>query len=154
MSIDRDIELPFSYSDGVVKVLIIIIIIIVFAIVFDKLFRKKIIKIIYKPNIPKLKVKYEKKLENLYNRVESNRIDVRNGYIELSNVVREFIEKATGIKASSFSKNEAYKMGMEDLSLLMEECYPPEFAPKGTGDILKSIEKSVRIIRKWNQKSQ
>lgn len=154
MNIDRDIELPFSYSDGIVKTLIIIIIIIVLAVIFDKLFRKRIIKFIRKPNIPKLKDRYERKLEHLYSKVETNRIDVKNGYIELSNIVREFIEKATGIKASSFSKNEAYKMGMEDLSLLMEECYPPEFAPKGTGDILKSIEKSVGVIKKWNQKSQ
>lgn len=154
MNIDRDIELPFSYSEDLVKKLVIIMIIIVVAIIFDKLFRKKIIKMIHKPNVPKLKVKYEKKLLSLYNRVQANRIDVKNGYIELSNIVRDFIEKATGIKVSSFSKNEAYKMGMEDLSLLMEECYPPEFAPKGTGDILKSIEKSIGVIRKWNQKSQ
>ena len=153
MDINRDIELPFSYSDRLVKILIIIVIVIVLAYVFDKLFRKKIVKMIHKPNVPKLKIKYEKRLENLYNKVQTNRIDVKNGYIELSNIVREFIEKATGIKVSSFSKNEAYKMGMEDLSLLMEECYPPEFAPKGTGDILNSINKSIGVIRKWNQKS-
>ncbi len=154
MNIDRDIELPFTYSEDIVRNLIIVIVIIIVAIVLDKLFRKKIIMYIRKPNIPKLKVKYEKKLEHLYNRVENNRIDVKNGYIELSNIVREFIERATGIKASSFSKNEAYKMGMEDLSLLMEECYPPEFAPTGTGDILKSIKKSMGVIEKWNQKSR
>ena len=43
---------------------------------------------------------------------------------------------------------------MDDLSLLMEEYYPPEFAQRGTGDILNSIEKSMGVIRKWNQKSQ
>ena len=154
MNIDRDIELPFTYSENIVRNLIIVIILIIVAIIFDKLFRKKILKLIHKPNVPKLKVKYEKKLEHLYKRVESNRVDVRNGYIELSNIVREFIEKVTGIKASSFSKNEAYKLGMDDLIILMEECYPPEFAPKGTGDILKSIRNSIGVIRKWNQKSR
>ena len=153
MNIDRDIELPFSYSENLVKGLIIFLIIIVVVFILDKLFRNKIVKIINKPNIPKLKSKYERKLEGLYNKVENNKIDVRNGYIELSNIVREFIEKATGIKASSFSKNEAYKLGMNDLGLLMEECYPPEFAKKGSGDILISIKKSMEVIRKWNQKS-
>ncbi len=153
MNIDRDIELPFSYSENLVKGLIIFLVIIIVAFILDKLFRKKIIKVINKPNVPKLKAKYERKLENLYRKVESNKIDVRNGYIELSNIVREFIEKATGIKASSFSKNDAYKLGMGELSQLMEECYPPEFAKKGSGDIMKSINNSIGIIRKWNQKS-
>ena len=152
MNIDRDIELPFTYSENIVRNLIIIAIIIVLVIVFDKLFRKKIIRLIYKPNIPKLKEKYIKKLENLYSKVENNRIDVRNGYIELSTLVREFIEKATGIKASSFSKNEAAKLGMSDLSLLMEEYYPAEFAERGSGDILRSINNSLEVVRKWKVK--
>ena len=152
MNIDRDIELPFSYSENIVRTLIIIAVVIVLAIVFDKLFRKKIMRLIYKPNIPKLKEKYARKLENLYSKVETGRIDVRNGYIELSTLVREFIEKATGIKASSFSKSEAQKLGMDDLGLLMEEYYPAEFAEKGSGDILRSIKNSMEVVKKWKVK--
>ena len=152
MDIERDIELPFSYSEDLVRNLIIIVVIIILAIVFDKLFRKKIINIIRKPNIPKLKLKYAQKLGVLYNDVRGNRIDVRSAYVELSNIIRDFIEKSTGIKASSFSKNEANRLGMDDLSLLMEEYYPPEFAQTGTGDILKSIQKSMEVIQRWKVK--
>ena len=41
MNIDRDIELPFTYSENIVRNLIIVIILIIVAIIFDKLFRKK-----------------------------------------------------------------------------------------------------------------
>ena len=153
MKIDRDISLPFSYSENLVKYLIIIVIIISLVLVYDRFFRKKIIKIIHKPNIPKLKDKYAKRLDILYNDVQSNKIDVRNGYIRLSNIVRDFIEKATDIKVSSFSKSDAKKMGMDDLVLLMEEYYPPEFAKNDNSDILRSIKNSREIIQNWKAKS-
>ncbi len=153
MDIERDIELPFTYSTDIIRTLIIIVILIVLVIVFDKLFRAKIIKIIKKPNIPKLKNKYERRLENLYQKASENRIDMRSGYTELSNIIREFIERATGIKVSSFSKNDAHKLGMDDLGLLMEEYYPPEFSKGEKGDILKSITKTMEVIKRWKEKS-
>ena len=153
MNIERDIELPFTYSTGIIKTLIIIVVLIILAIVFDKLFRAKIIKIIKKPNIPKLKNKYERRLEVLYENAKNNRVDMRGGYIELSNIIREFIEKATGIKVSSFSKSDVKKLGMDDLALLMEEYYPPEFSKGEKGDILKSISKTMEVIKRWKEKS-
>ena len=153
MDINRDIEPPFTYSGNLVRYLIVIVIIVILILILDKLFGKKIISIVKKSNIPRLKNKYTKKLSVLYSIVQNNKIDIRSGYIELSNIVREFVEKATGIKASSFSKSDAHAIGLDDLGLLMEEYYPPEFAKNETGDILKSIDKSMEVIRRWNMKS-
>lgn len=152
--IERDIELPFEYSDKIIKYLVVVVIIIIVVFIFDRFFKDRIIKIIRKPNIPKLKTKYTKRLMILHNKVQDNKIDIRNAYIELSNIVREFVERTTGIKASSFSKSDADKLGIKDLSILMEEFYPPEFSKQASGNILKSIKKSMEVINKWNQKSQ
>ncbi len=149
MNIQRDIEPPFTYSTDVLKTLIIIVIIVVVILIINKLFRKKIIEIIHKPNIPHLKNKYVKKLEDLGNRIKNNRVNSRNGYLELSNIVREFVEKVTGIKASSFSKDDASKHGMDYLSSLMEEYYPSEFSLEHDGNLLESIDKSIIMIKNW-----
>ena len=152
MDINRDIELPFNYSDDIIKNIIIIIISIILIMLFDKFLRPKLVKIINKPSIPRLKNKYLRKLESLYNKVSQNKMDVRSSYATLSNIVREFVEKATGIKASSFSKNDAHRFGMDDLRILMEDYYPPEFAERDTGDILNSIKKSMEVIKEWKEK--
>ncbi len=149
MNMQRDIEPPFTYSTDVLKTLIIIVIIVVIVLIIDKLFRKKFIEIIHKPNIPRLKTKYVKKLEDLSNRIKSDRVNLRNGYLELSSIVREFVEKATGIKASSFSKDDASKHGMDNLSSLMEEYYPSEFSFEHDGNLLESIDKSIIMIKNW-----
>ncbi len=154
MDVERDISLPFNYNETLFKTLIIIIIVLVIVYIFNRFFKTRVVRMIHKPNIPRLKNKYTGKLENLYNKVSNNKIDVRGGYTELSNIVREFIEKATGLKASSFSKNDAKRLGMDDLGLLMEEYYPPEFAQVGTGDILNSINRSINLIRKFQVKAK
>ena len=154
MSIERDISLPFNYNETLYKILIIVVIILTAVYVFNRFFKDKVIRIINKPNIPKLKNRYMGRLENLYNKVSNNKADVRGGYTELSNIVREFIEKVTGLKASSFTKNDVKKLGMNELSLLMEEYYPPEFAKVGTGDILNSIRKSIDLIKRFEMRNR
>lgn len=154
MDTKRDISLPFNYNESLFKTLIIIIVLLILVYIYNRFFKTKVVRMIHKPNIPKLKSRYMERLEILYNKVNDNKIDVRGGYTELSNIVREFVEKVTGLNASSFSKNDAKKLGMDDLGLLMEEYYPPEFAKVGTGDILNSINKSINLIKKFQIKAK
>ena len=150
MEIPYELEAPFEYSWGIVKILLIIIILLVGILIYYRFFHQKIKEIMNKPNIPNLKNRYLRKLERLHHDVMQNRVDIRVGYMRLSNIIREFIEKATGLNILSLSKEEAKKMNMKYLSVLMEEYYPPEFAKVSSSDIISSINKTMEVIRRWN----
>ena len=153
MNIQYELEKPFTYSWNLVIIMIIIIVILVFLYVLIKLkpfFYKKMSSVVNKSKIPSLKERYIKKLQKLLQLVNKNKINNREAYTRLSVLIREFIEKTTGINVLSLSKSEIKKMDIKELSLLMEEYYPPEFAKDINGDIVSSINKTIEVIRRWN----
>jgi len=151
MQINKDLELPFEYSWNLVKLLVIIMIIIGVVLLFDKFLLKKFRNYTQKITLPYLKNWYLRKLEHLLNNVSNNKIKGRDAYLKLSSIIREFIERATGLNILSITKEEAKAMGMKNLSLLMEEYYPPEFSQDSAGgDIINSIKRTIDVIRNWN----
>ena len=99
---------------------------------------------------PVLRSTYIHKLEQLINKVTSNRISNRDAYVELSTTIRDFIEIVSGINVVSLSKKEVKELNIDDLSLLMEEYYPPEFAKYTSGDVINSINRTIEVIKRWN----
>ncbi len=154
MNIQYELQEPFKYSWGLAKILIVVTIILLVAYIVillsPRFYDKYLSKLFRKSRVPSLKVRYVRKLENLLNMVNSNRISNKEAYTRLSLYIREFVKKATGINVLSSSKEEIKKLGMPDLSRLMEEYYPPEFAKYANGNIIGSIERSIEVIKRWN----
>ena len=150
MQIPGDIYEPFSYSWNLVKMLVIIIVFVILYYIVDKYFLDKIKKGLNKAKVPSLRMLYLRKLEKLLLDVMNNQIDIRDAYFKLSGIIRGFIKLASGINILSMSKNEVHALGNEEVSMLMEEYYPPEFAKYSKGDIVGSIQRTMELIKKWH----
>ena len=153
MNFTHELEEPFKYSWSIVITIAIIIVIVVLAYVIFRnrsFFYKMYQKFFKKAQVPSLKRIYIFKLERLMNDVRSGKIDVREAYVKLSIIIRDFIQKTTGINVLCLSKEEVYKMNIQPLSMLMNEYYPPEFAKYANGDIVNSIGRTIEVIKQWN----
>ena len=153
MNIQHELEEPFRYSWNLVYILLGLIVLLIIGyllIRFSPFFSKLFNKFFRKAIVPGFKSRYLRQLEKLKILVDRNEISNRNAYLKLSSIIRGFIEKSTGINVLSLSKNEVKKLNMNDLSLLMEEYYPPEFAKESKGNILASIERTMEVIKRWN----
>ncbi len=145
-----DLYGPFTYSWKLVIILFVIAFVIVLIFIFDRFFLDKVKNIWKKKQVPNLKKKYLNKLARLLNKIENNQLDLREAYLGLSVIIREFIDKVAGINVSMMSKNEAKKLDNNVIGELMEEYYPPEFSKYSKGDIINSIRKAMEVIRRWN----
>lgn len=145
MQFQGELQEPFTYS---LIIMIILGVIILFSILFY-LFEEKILAIIKKNTLPYIKKRYLKKLDDLLNDINNNKIDNREAYQKLSNIGRGFIKAATNIDVLTITLMEAKKMEINHLADLMEECYPPEFAKQSNGQIVESINNARRIIQEW-----
>lgn len=150
MQIDNNLELPFEYSWNLVIIILIFIILIIIGMVIHKFWLNKIKRVAQRITLPYLKSWYLKKMQNLLDDVVNNKIQLREAYLQLSNIIRNFIFKTTGINVLNLTKKEIKYLRMDNLSNLMEEYYPPEFSKYSAGDIINSIKKAIDIIKKWN----
>ena len=149
MQINKDLELPFEYSWNLVKFLLAFLILIIVGLIIYKFLHDKIKRISQRITLPYVKSWYIRKLQNLLLAVTNNKIELRDAYLQLSNIIRNFIAKATGINVLNLSKKEIAALRMDNLSALMEEYYPPEFSKYSTGDIISSIRKAMDVIQVW-----
>lgn len=101
-------------------------------------------------NVPKVKNKYLKKLENLRSRFNGGELDIRGAYQGMSAIIRDYIYAVTGRSVQSFTLEDVKKANMPALQDLMEEYYNPEFAKHSEGDVIASIDKTKRAIETWN----
>ena len=150
MQISGEIYEPFTYSWNLFIILIVIVVFIILYFIFDKFLLDKFLKALNKAKVPSLKAIYLRKLENLLNDVMNNRIELRDAYLKLSGIIRNFIKLVSGINITTMSKKEVKALGNHDVGLLMEEYYPPEFSKYSKGDIVGSINRTMELIRKWN----
>ena len=101
----------------------------------------------------RMKEQYSQRVQSIVTRYNNGFISKRDGYQELSAVIREFIHEATGINVENFTVKEVKAMGIKKLDVLMEEYYVPEFAEdeKAEGkDLLASCNTAVGVIRSWS----
>lgn len=150
MQIPGDIYGPFKYSWNLVKILVVIAVFIVLYYIYDRFFHEKLMKLLNKAKVPSLRILYLRKLERLLADVMNNQINIRDAFFKLSGIIRSFIKLASGINVLSMSKKEVHNLGNRDISMLMEEYYPPEFSKYSKGDIIGSINRTMEVIKKWN----
>ena len=94
--------------------------------------------------------RYLKKIDKLTKKVESEKIELRIEYQNLSKIIRNFVYEMTDIKVQNYSLQEIKKLDMKPLYELIEEYYKPEFAKHFLGNIKLSIDKTRKVIEKWN----
>ena len=102
---------------------------------------------------PLLKDKYIRRVQDIKKRYMGKTIGIRDGYQELSAVIREFVHEETGINVESLTAAEIKAKGIGKLDRLMEEYYVPEFAEdeKIIGkDLPRSCDTAEEVIRSWN----
>ena len=146
----------YAYSILPISIIAILVIAITIYILIEKIKKKnEIVKIedvkIGEPkNIKSIQNKYLKRLDNLRKKLELNRITTRVAYQGLSTLIRYFIYEVTDIKVQNYTLSEIETLNMPFLTELIQEYYAPEFAKQSIGDIKQAIEKTRKVVEKWN----
>ena len=149
---------PFVYSKIIVVIAIIINILLICYFYLQKKNKKNIIdeveiKAIPKNNIknvPVIKGKYLKQLDEIEYKYTNNIIELRKSYQMISEAIRLFVFEMTDITTQNYSLSEIKKLNMPILYELIKEYYEPEFSSKSVGDFEVSINKARRVIKEWN----
>lgn len=154
MQTSVNLEPPFSYTMGYVIIVLLIILAITIWWYLNKNKKQLPLNIEVreenKKNIKAIKIKYLKKLLALENKLDKNEIQIRKAYQNLSSIIRYFVHAVTGIKVQNCTLEDIKELNMPKLYDLIKEYYRPEFAEKSLGDIKTSIEKTRKVIKKWN----
>ena len=157
---------PFEYSWWVTLIAVVLGAIALTAIIFVliriiAMLRKKkekprpaARKIYMSPDmIYRVKMQYVEKVQALLNSYSQKQIDKREGYQQLSAIIREFVHEVTGINVENFTIKEVKAMGIRKLDVLMEEYYVPEFAEEEKAqdkDLTASCNRAMGVIKTWS----
>lgn len=142
----------FSYNICYIIIILVLIIGLTLYILNVKNRKKVIIEIkeINKKDKEEIKRKYIEKLDGIDRQIRNSEITTRIAYQELSKDIRCFVYEMTNIKVQRYTLKEIKKKDMPVLYELIKEYYTPEFARKFSGDIKSSIDKTRKVIEKWN----
>lgn len=155
MQVSVNLQGPFSYS--ILPLLVIILLIIILTVIYHIMKNKKKnnyalieIKDIDEKDLRLIKQKYINELYKMERLLNENAMSIREAYQSLSVIIRYFVYEVTGIEVLNYTLKEIKKVNMPELYELIQEYYVPEFAEKSTGDAQSSIEKTRKVIEKWN----
>lgn len=84
MNIENELKNPLSYSWNLPLCMLEIIMLILLGIIFYKNFWHLLKNYVITPDVDHLKDNYIKKLRKLYNNIQNQRVDLREGYEKLS----------------------------------------------------------------------
>ena len=96
-----------------------------------------------------LKTKYLALVEAAYNRYMRGEITLRELHYSLSMAVREFAGKASHFPAMNLTLTELKYSSYHQLSSLIEEFYPSEFASIEHGDAPRAVQAAKGVISQW-----
>lgn len=157
MQTSINLQEPFMYS--IIPLIIVIVLTILFT-YFSKKIKpikknkeKQEIRVIPQrniKNIPVIKNKYLKQLDDIEYKFTNNKMKIRTAYQNISKIIRMFVFEVTDVTTQNYSLTEIKKLDLPILYELIEEYYEPEFAYKSIGDFNSSINKAKEVIKKWN----
>ena len=111
-------------------------------------------KVVMTPEILRaMKKQYVDRVQRITVSYENGAITKRDGYQELSAVIRGFVHEVTGINVENLTRAEVRALGIRKLDLLMDEYYVPEFAEEEKAlekDLLLSCRTAMGVIRSWS----
>ena len=146
----------FSYSLIPIILLFIILVAIIATLIYlSRKSKKKVTQEIKIKKAPKetlegIKKKYLKKIDDVEKKLKEDKIKLRGAYQELSSIIRFFTFEVTGIKVQNYTLQDIESLNMPALTELIQEYYAPEFAEFSKGNIEASLEKTRKVIEKWN----
>lgn len=154
MQVTTDLRPMFSYSlIPIIVIVFLLIVILVLMLIKHK--KKKLVKNIdiiipSKKDVNAIKRIYLLKIDNLSTDFNAKKINNRQAYQNLSSLIRNFIYETTNIKVQNYTLSDIEKINMPILFELVSEYYDPEFSQISKGSITASIEKTRKVIEKWN----
>ena len=152
MQVQTELRAPFHYS--IIPTMICLAVfaccLIALLLLMYKRPIKQVVKTPKKKELYDIKKEYLDKIEALKADVAAKKITSRKAYQALSGLIRNFIFEVTNVKVQNYTLRQITTLRMPHLTELIREYYNPEFAAKSNGDIMKSIEKTQGVIKKWN----
>lgn len=158
-----DIELRglFTYSSNILIILAIIVILPPLIIWVIKLVnilsgkKKKNIKAkknkkITASYILKLKNKCMSRISEIEKLYGDEAMDYRAAYLELSFIVRDFVQKIAGNNVSNLTLSEIKELSIPELYALIEEFYEPEFAMENENWSENPFDDARKVIERWS----
>jgi hypothetical protein len=100
-----------------------------------------------------LKEQYVSRVQAIIKGYTEGTVSKRDGYQQLSFVIRSFVHEVTGINVENYTISEVKAMGIRKLDILMEEYYVPEFAEDEKArdkDLTKSCNTAMGVIKSWS----
>ena len=104
-------------------------------------------------NLARMKQFYISRVQALLDGYGAGTLSKREGYRNLSAIIRSFIHEVTGINVETFTVKEVRAMGIRKLDILMEEYYVPEFAEDKKAenkDFAASCKVAMGVIQSWS----
>lgn len=149
-----ELQPPFSYSLYPI-ILVIILLILLTLFVFMQKKKKELkklpeVKDITLKDLNVIKRKYLSQLDEVNNKLNDNKISTRIAYQEISTIIRLFVYESTDIKVQHYTLKDIKRLNIPILYELIQEYYAPEFSEYILGDIKSSLEKTRKVIEKWN----
>lgn len=98
-----------------------------------------------------IQIKYINMIKRL--QIDSGEVgfSVKQGYQELSQIYRNFIEEYTGLEVTNKTLSELKEMGKPVIADIIEIYYAPEFDNRtyGKEDFIDAIDRTSEAIRQW-----
>lgn len=99
--------------------------------------------------LERLKAKYIKLIDELYQRYVRAEISLRDLHRELSKAVRDFVFEAKGFPAPYLTLSDLRLTPYSKLTQLIGDYYPEEFALIGKGEATASVGAAKGFILQW-----
>jgi hypothetical protein len=100
-------------------------------------------------DLASLKAKYLGLIEELYQKFVRGEISLRQLHIELSMTVRSFVQEASFFPAPYLSLSELRGSPYPQLTKLISEYYPTEFAAIENGNAAGSTQAAKGLVQQW-----
>ena len=99
--------------------------------------------------LPVIRHKYRRQLFRLQSAMQTESVETRVAYQELSRIIRMFTHDVTHIDVQNFSYSEISAQNIPQLTELVREYYEPEFAKDADGNISEALQKTGQVISLW-----
>ena len=156
MQTSVNLQPPFSYSIyPIILICLCMILFTIYLLIKRNKQKKRVedkIKVeeIKNVDINEIKRKYLEVLDVIESQLNTNMIHIRIAYQDISRVIRHFVYEVTNIHVQNYSLKEIKDLDMPMLYELMQEYYVPEFSKYSYGNVKDSLQKTRKVIEKWN----
>lgn len=104
----------------------------------------------YAERVARLKADYLARVGDIGARAERGELSSRRAHSELSEAVRDFATRATGIQATYMTLTDLKQTPLSSVTAAVEDFYPAAFAVDGHADAAAGVAAAREVIAGWN----